>query len=529
MEALLDDYSLLKADFAQNPYPSVRERREWLKALDATIRQRQDDLFKAASDDFGKRSASETRMLELLPTLEQIRYTLKHLRSWMRAERRHVGLLFQPARNFVCYQPKGVVGVIVPWNYPIFLAFGPVITALAAGNKVMVKMSEFTPALNQVIREIIKAALPHQVKIVEGDATVAARFSQLPFDHLLYTGSTAVGYQVMKAASQNLTPVTLELGGKSPLIWADAALSSSLLDRVIFGKTANAGQTCVAPDYVLLVKKDLPAFIQALSQRLQYFYPQGTASPEWTSIINARHYARLQRLLQHAKDCGATLTPLMTHADDAPAEVRQITPIESINHTTVLSVEDQPPEVLPPKQDSCSELVTPASVTQEQPAIEAPTLPYPTADFKGPWLMPLTLVHGAPLDCALWQEELFGPILPVHTVDSLEQALAFVAERPRPLALYLFSHNSDEQQKVLTHSHSGGVCLNDTLVHVGQDDLPFGGIGPSGMGHYHGREGFLTFSHHKAVHMKGRFSTGFMAYPQQRVKLLDTLLDWWLR
>lgn len=531
MEALFDDFSLLKADFAQNPYPSVRERREWLKALDATIRQRQDDLFKAASEDFGQRSASETRILELLPTLEQIRYTLTHLSRWMRPERRHVGVLFQPARNFVCYQPKGVVGVIVPWNYPIFLAFGPVITALAAGNKVMVKLSEYTPALNHVIREIIKAALPHQVRIVEGDAAVAAQFSQLPFDHLLYTGSTAVGYQVMKAASQNLTPVTLELGGKSPLIWADAPLSASLLDRLIFGKTANAGQTCVAPDYLLLVKKDLPAFIQALSQRLQHFYPQGTSSEQWTSIINARHFQRLQHLLQQAKDSGATLTPLMAHQqlspeltnskqDPLPHE-QEVTPDETAAiDAEVAQVADD--------TSTLSESM-PTATTVEHNATPPPLQPQVVPEPARPYLLPLTLVTNAPLDCALWHEELFGPILPVHLVDNLEQALSFVAERPRPLALYLFSHSAKEQQKVLSHSHSGGVCLNDTLVHVGQDDLPFGGIGPSGMGHYHGREGFLTFSHHKAVHMKGRISTGFMAYPHQRIKLLDKLLDWWLR
>ncbi len=543
MEALFDDFSLLKADFAQNPYPSVRERREWLKALDATIRQRQDDLFKAASEDFGRRSASETRILELLPTLEQIRYTLTHLSRWMRPERRHVGLLFQPARNFVCYQPKGVVGVIVPWNYPIFLAFGPVITALAAGNKVMVKLSEYTPALNHVIREIIKAALPHQVRIVEGDAAVAAQFSQLPFDHLLYTGSTAVGYQVMKAASQNLTPVTLELGGKSPLIWADAPLSSSLLDRLIFGKTANAGQTCVAPDYLLLVKKDLPAFIQALSQRLQHFYPQGTASEQWTSIINTRHFKRLENLLQQAKDSGATLTPLMAH-QELPPELATTTPshlpdVQCVTAANPVSIDGdvaQPSigsstlsEPMPTGESNDPNPTLPTTQPAPQLTQQPQSVTIPEQAPVAPCLLPLTLVTNAPLDCALWHEELFGPILPVHLVDNLEQALSFVAERPRPLALYLFSHSAKEQQKVLSHSHSGGVCLNDTLVHVGQDDLPFGGIGPSGMGHYHGREGFLTFSHHKAVHMKGRVSTGFMAYPHQRIKLLDKLLDWWLR
>lgn len=606
MEALFDDFSLLKADFAQNPYPSYRERRDWLKALDVTIRLRQDDLYKAAADDFGKRSVSETRMLELLPTLEHIAYALKHLKDWMRPERRHVGVLFQPARNFVCMQPKGVVGVIVPWNYPIFLAFGPIVAALAAGNKVMVKMSEYTPALNHIVKEIIRAALPHQVHVVEGDAAVAARFSELPFDHLLYTGSTAVGYHVMKAASKNLTPVTLELGGKSPAIWALPDTKSSMLDRLVFGKTANAGQTCVAPDYVLLLQQDVPAFVKALEQRLQVFYPDGTASEQWTAIINQRHYQRLQHLLQEAQEKGATLVPLMTDATVSTAPLAQQEPIatavaetlpaetipasdeqaqdslaqpaleqgdsdqnthaETTNSlaaptplpmsealaqaerlyasvSTDVTAQEQPAEpsepdlsgAIAPKPDE-TVVVEPAPVEKADSADVAPKqtqaleqAPDVASTLSSPYLMPLTLVLNAPLDCQLWHDEIFGPILPIHAVATLEDALNFIAERPRPLALYLFSHDKAAQQKVLSHSHSGGVCINDTLVHVGQDDLPFGGIGPSGMGHYHGREGFLTFSHSKAVHMKGRFSSGFMGYPQQRVKLLDKLLDWWLR
>lgn len=620
MEALFDDFSLLKADFAQNPYPNYRERRDWLKALDVTIRLRQDDLYKAAAEDFGKRSVSETRMLELLPTLEHIAYTLKHLKDWMRPERRHVGVLFQPARNFVCVQPKGVVGVIVPWNYPIFLAFGPIVAALAAGNKVMVKMSEYTPALNHIVKEILRAALPHQVHVVEGDAAVAARFSELPFDHLLYTGSTAVGYHVMKAASKNLTPVTLELGGKSPAIWALPDTKNSMLDRLVFGKTANAGQTCVAPDYVLLLQQDVPAFVQALEQRLQTFYPDGTASEQWTAIINQRHYQRLQHLLQEAQEKGASIVPLMTDATVSTTPLAQQELVatavadkvsadtasaidspptandEPVQNELAQTVEDQAenhqnthaatnnqltePTSLPmsealaqaerlyasvsmdvtPQQQTTEPstaqsqanvstsavqtpdealVVEPSPVEQTEHTVEATATvaqepapaqaPVRTTPLNSPYLMPFTLVLNAPLDCQLWQDEIFGPILPIHTVATLEEALNFIAERPRPLALYLFSHDQATQQKVLSHSHSGGVCINDTLVHVGQDDLPFGGIGPSGMGHYHGREGFLTFSHSKAVHMKGRFSSGFMGYPQQRVKLLDKLLDWWLR
>lgn len=511
MEALPDDFARLKADYAQKPYPSYRERRDWLTALEQTIRLRQHDLYKAAALDFGQRSDAETRLLEVLPTLQHLLYCRKQLKDWLRPQQRHVAWLFQPARNFVCFQPKGVIGVIVPWNYPIFLAFGPIAAALAAGNKVMVKMSEFTPATNQVIREILTAALPHQVHLVEGDASVAAAFSQLPFDHLLYTGSTAVGYQVMRAASANLTPITLELGGKSPLIWADAPVSAGLLDRLIFGKTANAGQTCVAPDYVLLVKKDLPAFVEALKQRVALFYPTGTASPEWTAIINQRHQSRLQQLLDGAVASGAQVIPLMTAL-----------PLSCTQNSAVT------------QRPSEAAVSSEAAVPSDAPADTSPLIhsaqepPYSDAR-SAPFLMPFSLVVDAPLDNSIWHEEIFGPVLPIAVVDSFEQALQFVAERPRPLALYLFSYNTQQQNQVLSNSHSGGVCLNDCVVHVGQDDLPFGGIGPSGMGHYHGKEGFLTFSHHKAVHVKGRWSSGFVGYPQYRPRFLDKLLDWWLR
>jgi coniferyl-aldehyde dehydrogenase len=304
--------------------------------------------------------------------------------------------------------------------------------------------------------------------VIEGDANCAAEFSQLPFDHLLYTGSTAIGYQVMRAASQHLTPVTLELGGKSPLLIAPDADIEQVASRLMFGKTANAGQTCVAPDYVLVPRQKLDALVAALQQQFQQFYPSSPQqSSAYTSVINQRHYQRLLNYLSQAQQLGAT----------------------------VIGCDGQD--------------------YQQQ--------------HNEQRLLPLQLVLNAPTTAALWQEEIFGPILPLQPYDEIEQALSFIRDRPRPLALYLFSHDKQLQQRVVEQTHAGGLCLNETLLHVGQDDLPFGGIGPSGMGHYHGKEGFLTFSHAKAVHQKGRINSTLPAYPQYRAKLLDPLIRWLLK
>jgi len=301
--------------------------------------------------------------------------------------------------------------------------------------------------------------------VIEGEADVAAEFSALPFDHLLYTGSTAVGYHVMKAASAHLTPVTLELGGKSPVLLAPDADIRTMASRIMFGKACNGGQTCVAPDYLLLAESALNTTIDALTTEFQRFYPQGAQDENWTSVINARHWQRLNDLLAEAKAAGAEIISLAESAD-----------------------------VTDPKRR-----------------------------------MPIQLVINAPAHCKIWQEEIFGPLLPLRTYHQIDEAFEFIRSQPRPLAFYLFTNDKDLEQKALQIVHAGGVCINDTLVHVGQDDLPFGGIGPSGMGHYHGHEGFLTFSHAKAVHKKGRFSSGIFAYPHMRPKLLDKMLNWLLK
>lgn len=463
---LLTEFHKLRGQFDASPYPALAERQRQLKALKQALLAAQSALYQAAALDFGKRSASETRMLEVLPSINGINDALRRLPRWLKPARRHVSWLFQPASNRVEYQPLGVVGIIVPWNYPIFLALGPLTAAIAAGNQVMLKLSEFTPAINQVLREVLQDALGTAVVVVEGDALVASEFSQLPFDHLLFTGSTQVGYKVMQSAAQHLTPVTLELGGKSPVLQAPDIGLEQFADRLIFGKCANAGQTCVAPDYLLVPEEQLDNVVPTLQAAFNQQYPAGIQSPHYTSIINPRQYQRLQALLDDARAAGATVISL-----DKGTE--------------------------PPADSDTSRLMAPH------------------------------VVLNAPLESLLWQDEIFGPILPVYSYRQLDDALRFIRERPRPLAFYLFSQDKTTQQRCLREIHAGGVCLNDTLVHVGQDDLPFGGIGPSGLGRYHGHDGFLTFSHAKAVHQKGRFSSGILGYPQWRGRLLDKVLDRW--
>lgn len=465
MQFLKDTFDRLLAAYQQQPYPELQQRKMQLQALRQQLLIHQPALLAALATDFGQRSHSDSQMLEVLPSISSIDYSIKQLKKWLKPQKRHVSWLFLPASNYVVYQPLGVVGIIVPWNYPVFLSLGPLVAALSAGNKAMLKLSEFTPATNQVLKNIIETALPETAVVIEGDANVAASFSQLPFHHLLYTGSTAVGHHVMRAASTNLTPVTLELGGKSPVILAPDTDIRQMAARIVFGKTANAGQTCVAPDYVLLPKDKLEQCVSALREAFLQFYPLEQFAESYPSIINERHYQRLQQYLSQAKAAGAQVI----HCLD-------VTPLQ-----------------------------------QQQR------------------LLPLTLVLNAPLDSAVWSEEIFGPVLPLYGYQDMDEALAFIRQRPRPLALYLFSDDKQLQRRVLTHSHAGGVCINETLVHVGQEDLPFGGVGPSGMGAYHGKEGFVTFSHAKAVHQKGRLNSAVLAYPQHRAKLFDKLLQWLLR
>ena len=446
IEALEPLLAAQRAAYRANPMPSAEQRRAWLKALRELILGEKQALIEAVSRDFSNRAAEETLLAEIMPSLHGIDYASKRLGKWMKPSRRSVGLAFQPAAAKVVYQPLGVVGVIVPWNYPLYLAFGPLIGALAAGNRVMIKMSESTPATSQLVKELLARIFPEDmVAVVLGEAEVGQAFSRLPFDHLLFTGATSIGKHVMRAAAENLVPVTLELGGKSPaIVSADVPLADAA-ERIAFGKTMNAGQTCVAPDYVLVPQDRLEGFVAAYRTAVQRFYPKLENNPDYTAIINERQLGRLKGYIADAEAKGAQLVPLF------PGDQGR-----RLAHSLVLNVSDE---------------------------------------------------------MKLMQEEIFGPLLPIVPYQRLDEAFAYINDRPRPLALYYFGYDKDEQQRVLHETHSGGVCLNDTLLHVAQDDMPFGGVGPSGMGHYHGHEGFLTFSKAKGVLIKQRFNAARLIYP----------------
>lgn len=455
-----------RAAFLAAPMPSAEQRIQALSKLRAALVGHQQTLIQAISDDFGRRSADETRLAELMPSLEGIHYASKRIRRWMRPSRRKVGLAFQPGKARVIYQPLGVVGIIVPWNYPLYLAIGPLVGALAAGNRVMIKMSESTPATAEALRALLAELFDDsEVAVVTGEAEVGMAFSKLPFDHLLFTGGTGIGRHVMRAAADNLTPVTLELGGKSPaIVSADVPLQDAA-ERIAFGKGLNAGQTCVAPDYVLCPRERVDALVEALQQRFTHMYPSLRNNPDYTQIINARQHQRLSGYLDDALSKGAR----------------------------VISV-------------------NPAGENLDDTRILAPTLLLDVSD-----------------EMRVMQEEIFGPLLPILPYDSLDQALTYIAERPRPLALYYFGYDRAEQQHVMQHSHAGGMCINDTILHVAQDDMPFGGVGPSGMGHYHGHEGFLTFSKAKGVYIKQRFNGARPIYPPYGGKLLQLIYRLFIR
>jgi len=440
--ALVDLLAAQRAAFAAHAYPSAAERRASLTALLEAVLTNRDALAAAIDSDFGGRSKHEVMFSEIYVSVKSIRHARRHVRRWMARRKRPVGWPMQIARAFILPQPLGVVGIIVPWNYPVFLAIGPLAAALAAGNRVLLKLSEHTPRTSALLAQIIAATFPpDHVSVIQGDFTIGRQFAGLPFDHLLFTGSTAVGREVMRAASENLTPVTLELGGKSPaIIGPDADLDRAAAD-IVYGKLLNAGQTCIAPDYALVPAASLRSFVHAVGRAIEKHYPD-TAGEEYTSIINDGQFQRLLSYLDQARSAGAEIVPFGT----APSGTsRKIPPALVLD----------PPETL-----------------------------------------------------AVMREEIFGPILPVKSYSSVEEAIRYINHRPRPLALYLFTRDAGLIDTILTQTTSGGVCVNDTLLHVAAEDLPFGGVGASGMGHYHAEEGFDTFSKLKPVFVRGWFGLG---------------------
>ena len=429
--------------FRKHPYPNGEERLDHLARIKPVLLEHMESICEALNEDFGARSYDETKLAEVMTSIEGIKYYSKHLRKWMKPQKRKVGAAQWPGSAFVTYQPKGVVGIVTPWNYPMYLAIGPMLGALAAGNRVMIKMSEFTPRAGELLQRILGEIFPEDhVAVINGEADVAQAFTQLPFDHILFTGSTNVGRHVMRAAAENLTPVTLELGGKSPCIIGENFPMKDAVERISFGKCFNAGQTCVSPDYILCPRNRIDDFVATFTEQVAGMYPTMRDNPDLTSVVNERQFNRLQGYLKDAEVKGAKVVPV-------------------------------------------------------NPANE---------DFSGTHKIPFTMVLGVTDDMDIAHDEIFGPLMIVQPYDSLDEAIQYVNDRPRPLALYYFDWNMANANHVLNNTHSGGVCLNDTMTHVGVDDIPFGGVGPSGMGAYHGHEGFLTFSHAKGVFKKGRYN-----------------------
>jgi coniferyl-aldehyde dehydrogenase len=430
--------------------PTHAQRMDDLKRLRSAYKARIEEFAAAMSADFGRRSRHESLLSDAFTVLKEIDYTRRHLRGWMQPKRAAADWLFFPARTEVRYQPLGVVGIIAPWNYPVNLALKPLIAAIAAGNHAMLKPSEHTPRTAELLQTMLAQVFPaDRVAVVLGGPEIAAKFAALPFDHLFFTGSTAVGRKVMAAAAPNLTPVTLELGGKSPAIIAPGYPLATAVDRIAAGKFLNAGQTCIAPDYVLLPKASIPEFVDEMQKYITQRYKNLAENPDYSSIVNAGQYARLKGYLDQAHAAGAKIVEMA--AGDA-----------------------------------------------------------------GKRILPPTLVIDAREDLALMQDEIFGPILPLVAVDSVDAAIDYVNARPRPLALYHFDADKARTQRVLERTVAGGVSVNDTVMHFAQSALPFGGVGPSGMGAYHGRAGFLALSKAKPVLYQARWSSMKFMRPPYR-------------
>lgn len=457
-------FAAQRAASRQHAWMPCSERRGHLLRLERLLRQHQELLCRTISEDFGHRPRTETLLLELFPSLQALRHARKNLERWVRPERRRVGIWFKPGRAEVRYQPLGVVGIIVPWNYPLYLAIAPLAGALAAGNRVMLKLSELTPRFSDLLANLIaKEFSVDHLHICTGGPDVGREFSRLAFDHLLFTGSTAVGREVMQAAARRLTPLTLELGGKSPVIVTPGFNLVVAARRIVFGKFVNAGQTCIAPDYVLAPKEALEALLTEVRHAARSLYGD-VGTSDYASIVNERHYSRLQSLLDDATAQGARIEPLLASA--APPSARRFPPVAVIGATPSMRV---------------------------------------------------------------LQEEIFGPILPIIGYRTLDEAIEYINERPRPLALYIFDSDRSRADELIARTASGGVTINDTLLHVGQDDLPFGGLGESGFGRYHGVEGFRTFSQVRSIFRQGMFAPTALMYPPYGGRLARRLLAFMCR
>lgn len=417
------------------------------RGLDVVLKH-QNRLIDALNTDFSCRSREVTLLTDIAAAVGALKHGIKNVDKWMRLEKRATmfPLNLLGGRSRIEYQPLGVVGIISPWNFPVNLTFGPLAGILAAGNRAMIKPSEYTPATSELMVEMVAEAWDEkEVAIFPGGPEVGQIFSGLHFDHLLFTGATGVARHIMSAAARNLVPVTLELGGKSPVILSRSADLALAAQRIMLGKTLNAGQICLAPDYLLVPKEKLNDIVRALQLATEEMYPTLLCNPEYTSVVNERHYQRLNSYLTDLAERGGKAQAINPAQEDFAAQ-------------------------------------------------------------KNSFKIPPTLIPNPPGGSKVLEEEIFGPLLPILTYNELSEAIHYVNAHPRPLAAYYFGNDKAEEELVLTQTTSGGVCINDVMMHVSQEDLPFGGVGPSGMGAYHGYDGFKTFSHAKAVYRQSRFN-----------------------
>ncbi len=421
--------------------PDYSQRRDDLQRLHEALKRRLPEMVAALDADFGGRARHESLLADGMTTVADLSHTLRHLRGWMRPRRRRVNLAFLPARGELRPTPLGVVGVMGAWNYPVSLSLVPLVAAIAAGNHVYLKPSEHAPRTALFLRDLLAGVFPpERVAVALGEADLAAQFAALPFDHLFFTGSTALGRKVMQAAAPNLTPVTLELGGKSPALIAPDYPLGHAVERIVTGKCFNAGQTCIAPDYVLLPRNAMEAFIAQARASVARRYPTLAHNPDATAVVNERQFQRLHALIADAREHGAQVEECAR----APQDGRRI--------------------------------------------------------------LPLTLLIDPPPEARVMQEENFGPVLPLIPYDDFDAALASVRARERPLAFYPFDRNTARLERTLDAVVAGGVCVNDTMLHFAQHQLPFGGVGPSGMGQYHGEAGFTALSKMMPVMRQARFN-----------------------
>lgn len=451
------------AHIADGP-PSADLRIDRINRAIGLLVDHREEIEECLRHDFGHRSVQQSAFTDVVSSIAPLKHARSHVKKWMRTSRRSANfpLNLLGARARVEYQPLGTIGVVSPWNFPVQLTFSPLADILAAGNRAMIKPSEFTPRTSELMKRMIETAFDEtEIAVILGGPETGAEFTSLPFDHLIFTGATSIGRHVMRAAAENLVPVTLELGGKSPVIISDTADMQVTANRVMFGKTLNAGQICLAPDYVFVPKDKVSEFASAAEKSVQKMYPTLKDNPDYTSVINQRHYDRLQSYLDEARSAGV--------------EIYEINPAKE-------DFSQQPHHKIPP-----------------------------------------TLLINPSDDLKVMQDEIFGPLLPVKTYTEVGEAIDYVNKHPRPLGLYYFGEDQSEERRVLDQTTSGSVSLNDVVMQVAQDNLPFGGVGPSGMGAYHGYDGFKTFSHAKSIYKAPRTEMISMFRPPWGEKFQKTI------